>query len=317
LYLALSSDISQESLNHVAVWCIGEYGDYLVNQQIEETSERVTGQDIINLLTKVLNGMATGICTKQLVLTALFKLSDRLGPQSEEAIKEIITSYKNDINMEIQQRACEYSALWATEHSKRKVILERIPALAVLNKDEAHSLPSFQHSEIEAPISQKAPEAQTGGILDLFGPTSAQANSNVVGSGGILDLFGPVATPNNNMAFNSPLGFGNPLGNPMSNPLGNPMSNPLGNPMANPLGNPMSNPLGGPMGNPLGNPMGNPLGSPLGSPLGFPLGPNLAFGNPNPLGSPMGMMGQPLGMPLSSPVNNNGPLGDWFTGSTS
>lgn len=60
-----------------------------------------------------------GISTKQLLLTALFKLSDRLGADSEDAIREIIDSFRNDINMELQQRACEYSSLLATDAQKR------------------------------------------------------------------------------------------------------------------------------------------------------------------------------------------------------
>jgi hypothetical protein len=60
-----------------------------------------------------------GVTTKQLLLTALFKLSDRLGPECEESIREIIDSFRNDINMELQQRACEYSTLLATDAAKR------------------------------------------------------------------------------------------------------------------------------------------------------------------------------------------------------
>jgi len=137
LYLALNEDQSQPVLNQVAAWCIGEYGDTLVSQLVAETGVTVDPSNILGLIHKVMKAPNASTLTQQYCLTALFKLSDRLGPTAEHHIRAIFEEYKVSINLELQRRACEYSEFWAANTQKRKLILEQIPPLMTLASSQS------------------------------------------------------------------------------------------------------------------------------------------------------------------------------------
>lgn len=320
LYLALNADMSQESLNQVAVWTIGEYGDLLVNQRVDETSENVTGKDIVNVLSKLRNGINTGISTKQLLLTALFKLSDRLGADSEDAIREIIDSFRNDINMELQQRACEYSSLLATDAQKRHIIVERLPPLPALavaaNENGQGTGLDLADDQLDQPETKPAQPQNNGGIVDLLGglpssnkpaTTTATNNSN----GGLGSLFGSMPSGG---ATNAPVDNNNVLGSFFGQPSsggGNVLG---GGGVMDLFGQTPINtgaPLGGNLGMPLmGGPMlmgGPALGNPMASPMGGnPMVPMNLMGSP--MMAPMNMMGAPMNMMGAVPMTTASPL---------
>lgn len=79
LYSALAEDISQQPLVQVAAWCIGEYGDLLLEGNCEETEPfQVEEEDVLALLEKVLQSHMSLPATRGYAITALMKLSTRL-----------------------------------------------------------------------------------------------------------------------------------------------------------------------------------------------------------------------------------------------
>lgn len=79
LYSALAEDISQQPLVQVAAWCIGEYGDLLLEGSCEETEPlQVEEEEVLALLEKVLQSHMSLPATRGYALTALMKLSTRL-----------------------------------------------------------------------------------------------------------------------------------------------------------------------------------------------------------------------------------------------
>lgn len=74
LFVLNSGKKKQQPLVQTAVWTIGEYGDLLI------TSGKlpVSPADIIDLLDRIVKHPATSLQTKQYILTAVVKLSDRL-----------------------------------------------------------------------------------------------------------------------------------------------------------------------------------------------------------------------------------------------
>uniref|UniRef100_A0A452UIK2 AP-1 complex subunit gamma n=1 Tax=Ursus maritimus TaxID=29073 RepID=A0A452UIK2_URSMA len=79
LYSALAEDISQQPLVQVAAWCIGEYGDLLLEGSCEETEPlQVKEEEVLALLEKVLQSHMSLPATRGYALTALMKLSTRL-----------------------------------------------------------------------------------------------------------------------------------------------------------------------------------------------------------------------------------------------
>ncbi|XP_022277527.1 AP-1 complex subunit gamma-like 2 isoform X3 [Canis lupus baileyi] len=89
LYSALAEDISQQPLVQVAAWCIGEYGDLLLEGSCEETEPlQVEEEDVLDLLEKVLQSHMSLPATRGYALTALMKLSTRLRGDNKAAILE-------------------------------------------------------------------------------------------------------------------------------------------------------------------------------------------------------------------------------------
>ncbi|WVW83795.1 hypothetical protein I302_105816 [Kwoniella bestiolae CBS 10118] len=136
LYAALSNDLSQESLTLAAVWIIGEFGDVLLQGGTIDDGEevkQVTDTDLIDLLNLVLSSPYTNTLIRQFVLTALSKLSVRFKelstPQqssNQDRIAEILAGFSSNLELEIQQRAVEFSNLFGLSDVKLGV-LERMP----------------------------------------------------------------------------------------------------------------------------------------------------------------------------------------------
>ncbi|MBA0878160.1 hypothetical protein Goshw_005602, partial [Gossypium schwendimanii] len=80
LYRAFQTSTEQETLVRVAVWCIGEYGDMLVNNvgmlDIEEPIT-VTESDAVDALEVSIKRLNSDLTTKAMALIALLKLSSR------------------------------------------------------------------------------------------------------------------------------------------------------------------------------------------------------------------------------------------------
>lgn len=129
MFLSISNDYQQQRLVQVASWTIGEFGDLLVSSTTTTTQEiSVSEKDVLDLLEKIIKSPTTTAITKEYILTALMKLSSRFNTNSIERIKSIISYYKNNIDVEIQARACEYSSIFKWE-SIRQSLLERIPVV--------------------------------------------------------------------------------------------------------------------------------------------------------------------------------------------
>uniref|UniRef100_A0AAQ4P2H1 AP-1 complex subunit gamma n=1 Tax=Gasterosteus aculeatus aculeatus TaxID=481459 RepID=A0AAQ4P2H1_GASAC len=112
LYRALLLDISQQSLVQVACWCIGEYGDLLLKGDCQETEPvQVTEDDALDALETVLQSHMSSPATRGFALTATMKLSTRI-TDNVDRIRSIVSIYGSCIDVELQQRAVEYNALF-------------------------------------------------------------------------------------------------------------------------------------------------------------------------------------------------------------
>uniref|UniRef100_A0A673IMA5 AP-1 complex subunit gamma-1-like n=1 Tax=Sinocyclocheilus rhinocerous TaxID=307959 RepID=A0A673IMA5_9TELE len=112
LYRALVKDIAQQSLVQVACWCIGEYGDLLLKGECEEIEPmQVTEDDVLDALETVLQSHMSSPATRGFALTATMKLSTRI-TDNVDRIRSIVSIYGSCIDLELQQRAVEYNALF-------------------------------------------------------------------------------------------------------------------------------------------------------------------------------------------------------------
>lgn len=148
LYVALQSDISQESLTLAATWVLGEYSDILLeggvvdeeqpkqvgvtihptNSCIDIWSFQATDKDIVDLLISVMDSPYSNYLTRQFVVAAVTKISSRstTSPAQQAHIAEILAKYTTSPELELQQRAVEFASLFALG-DVRVGVLERMP----------------------------------------------------------------------------------------------------------------------------------------------------------------------------------------------
>lgn len=201
LFAALLSDQTSQALCQVAVWVIGEYGNLLVNQPYSQSDEAgentqsipVTNVMIVDALELVLKTQETTIATKEYVLNALAKLTDRLDGSIQGRLQATLTAYSTHFEVELQQRSVEYlNILKVPQH--KAAILAHVPAL------EKKFSQNTDIDAVQAPSISQPEQKPSGGLLDLDDIFAAPGG----GSGGakpaaasldpLADLLGP-STP--------------------------------------------------------------------------------------------------------------------------
>ncbi|TNN87529.1 AP-1 complex subunit gamma-1 [Liparis tanakae] len=205
LYKALLDDISQQPLVQVASWCTGEYGDLLVSGQCEEEEPiQVTEDEVLDVLEGLLvSNMSTPV-TRGYSLTAIMKLSTRFS--SVNRIKKVVSIYGSSIDVELQQRAVEYNALFKKYDHMRPALLERMPIMektaangpTEIVQTNGETEPSLVESKHPPPLTQ--PANQANDLLDLLGGNdvvpviqTAVPTKPASAGGELLDLLGDLS----------------------------------------------------------------------------------------------------------------------------
>ncbi|XP_016316461.1 AP-1 complex subunit gamma-1-like [Sinocyclocheilus anshuiensis] len=200
LYRALVKDIAQQSLVQVACWCIGEYGDLLLKGECEEIEPlQVTEDDVLDALETVLQSHMSSPATRGFALTATMKLSTRI-IDNVDRIRSIVSIYGSCIDLELQQRAVEYNALFKKYDHMRAAVLERMP---VMDKNSPGHTNGDTPGEIKEPDTSKPKPAEAGllsepasqvcDLLDLLGGTDTPlqpSTPTTTSSADLLDLLG-------------------------------------------------------------------------------------------------------------------------------
>ncbi|XP_027970594.1 AP-1 complex subunit gamma-like 2 isoform X1 [Eumetopias jubatus] len=191
LYSALAEDISQQPLVQVAAWCIGEYGDLLLEGGCEETEPlQVEEEKVLALLEKVLQSHMSLPATRGYALTALMKLSTRLRgdnnlslpchilelkgrlPSHSHAtlwpsrIRQVVSIYGSCLDVELQQRAVEYNTLFRKYDHMRAAILEKMPLVERGGTQDEEAKESKEAQLSEAALVPTEPQASK--LLDLL-----------------------------------------------------------------------------------------------------------------------------------------------------
>nr|XP_055165214.1 AP-1 complex subunit gamma-like 2 isoform X1 [Nyctereutes procyonoides] len=176
LYSALAEDISQQPLVQVAAWCIGEYGDLLLEGSCEETEPlQVEEEDVLALLEKVLQSHMSLPATRGYALTALMKLSTRLRGDNNR-IRQVVSIYGSCLDMELQQRAVEYNMLFRKYDHMRAAILEKMPLVERGGTQDEEIKESKEAQLSEASLVPTEPQAsELLDLLDLLDGTSGAA----------------------------------------------------------------------------------------------------------------------------------------------
>ncbi|XVE75085.1 hypothetical protein DITRI_Ditri12bG0068400 [Diplodiscus trichospermus] len=202
LYRAFHSSTEQETLVRVAVWCIGEYGDMLVNNvgmlDIEDPIT-VTESDAVDAIDVALKHHTSDLTTKVMALIALLKLSSRF-PSCSERIKGIIVQNKGSLVLELQQRSIEFNCILQKHQNIRSALVERMPVLdeATFSGRRAGSLPTAVSTSTRAPRNLPNGIAKPAAvpIADLLDLSSDDAPAPSSSGGDFLqDLLGVDLSP--------------------------------------------------------------------------------------------------------------------------
>ncbi|EMP33336.1 AP-1 complex subunit gamma-1 [Chelonia mydas] len=203
LYKAILGDYSQQPLVQVASWCMGEYGDLLISGQCEEEEPvQVTEEEVLDILESVLISNMSASVTRGYALTAIMKLSTRF-TCTVNRIKKVVSIYGSSIDVELQQRAVEYNALFKKYDHMRSALLERMPVMEKVTTNGPTEIVQTNGEtepavlETKPPPSGLQPTSQANDLLDLLGgnditpviptaPTSKPASAG----GELLDLLG-------------------------------------------------------------------------------------------------------------------------------
>lgn len=183
LYAALKSDIKQEALTLAGVWVIGEYGDALLrggSYEEEELVKEVKESDIVDLYHTILNSTYANQVVTEFIITSAMKLTTRLSDPSQiERIRRLMQSRAADLSVEIQQRAVEYSNLFAYD-SIRKGVLERMPPPEIKEEQRVFGPAATPAKDKRKTLKTKtntkiAKTTESDMLLDLMGGTDVPA----------------------------------------------------------------------------------------------------------------------------------------------
>ncbi|KAK5838688.1 hypothetical protein F383_18314 [Gossypium arboreum] len=202
LYRAFLTSTEQETLVRVAVWCIGEYGDMLVNNvgmlDIEDPIT-VTECDAVDAVEVAIKRHTSDLTTKAMALIALLKLSSRF-PSYSERIKGIIVQNKGNVVLELQQRSIEFNRILQKHQKFRSALVERMPVLdeATFSGRRAGSLPTAISTSSGAPsnLPNGIAKPATAPIPDLLDLSSDDVPAPSSSGGDFLqDLLGVDLSP--------------------------------------------------------------------------------------------------------------------------
>lgn len=87
--------------------------------------------DVIDLLESILAGPFSNQVLREYIITALMKLTSRFSSaSSSDRVKQLMVGFSTSIEVEIQQRAVEFTNLFQYDEI-RPAVLERMPVMQI------------------------------------------------------------------------------------------------------------------------------------------------------------------------------------------
>ncbi|KAK8150164.1 clathrin associated protein complex large subunit [Beauveria asiatica] len=179
LYINLKKDITQESLTQTGAWCIGEYADALLKSgphEEEELVHEVKESEIIDLFTLILNSSYANQVSTEYIVTALMKLTTRFTDASSvERVRRILQNHQTSLDVEVQQRAVEYSNLFGFDQIRRGV-LEKMPPPQIKEESRVLGPAPTKKSKAAANRRSKVVKPTEQDLLDIMDTPATTMN---------------------------------------------------------------------------------------------------------------------------------------------
>lgn len=180
LYTNLKKDITQESLAQAGAWCIGEYADSLLRggqYEEEELVKEVQEKEIVDLFILILNSSYASQVSTEYIITALMKLTTRFNDASQvERVRRLLQQNQTSLDVEVQQRAVEYSNLFGFDQIRRGV-LEKMPPPQI--KEESRVLgPATTKKSKATNRKSKIVKPSEADLLDIMDGPAVETTNN-------------------------------------------------------------------------------------------------------------------------------------------
>lgn len=187
-------------LNLINVWCLGEYGELVLNGKLDKPEEPsgngtggvITDAVVLEYFTKLVK-VTTSQLINSYVLTALLKLSKLFqnNPQSLAQIEVLIRTFSDSINVNLQMKAVEYLEILSIKDQNIKYgLLERIPPLHIKEIGKvslSQNLEAASSKALAGSDSTNVVSSTDNFLLDLMDDNSSaattDANSATVSAG--------------------------------------------------------------------------------------------------------------------------------------
>ncbi|KAL9132906.1 MAG: hypothetical protein Q9175_005918 [Cornicularia normoerica] len=178
LYAGLKDDITQEGLTLAGTWVIGEYGDSLLRggqYEEEELVKEVRESEVVELFETILSSAYSTQIVAEYIITSAMKLTSRLKEPSQiDRIRRLLSNRTSDLSIEIQQRAVEYSNLFAYDEIRRGV-LERMPPPEIREEQRVLGEATPKQKKAAAKARKPAKQTEQDMLLDLMGGSDLPA----------------------------------------------------------------------------------------------------------------------------------------------
>ncbi|GAO19661.1 hypothetical protein UVI_02047600 [Ustilaginoidea virens] len=194
LYANLKRDITQESLTQAGAWCIGEYADALLQggqYEEEELVQEVKEHEVVDLFATILNSSYVTQISTEYIVTALMKVTTRFSDVSQiERIRRILQGNQTSLDVEVQQRAVEYSNLFSFD-AIRLGVLEKMPPPQIKESSRVLGPAPSRRSKV-ANRKSKVIKPTEQDLLDLMdAPAAPSSNVSATTNSDLLaDILG-------------------------------------------------------------------------------------------------------------------------------
>jgi len=204
LYSNLRKDITQESLTLAGAWCIGEYGEALLQggqYEEEELVVVVKENEVVDLFSKILNSSYASQIATEYIITSLMKLTTRFSdPAQIDRVRRILQSHSASLDVEVQQRAVEYGNLFG-HNEIRKGVLEKMPPPQIKEESRVFGEATKKSTKASSRKTKTVkPAAEEDLLFDLMGdggappdlgaPSGSQNNADL-----LADILGESSGP--------------------------------------------------------------------------------------------------------------------------
>lgn len=224
LYINLKKDITQESLTQAGAWCIGEFADALLKggqYEEEELVQEVKEHEIIDLFALILNSNYANQVSTEYIVTALMKLTTRFTDASQiERVRRILQNHQTSLDVEVQQRAVEYSNMFGFDQIRRGV-LEKMPPPQIKEESRVLGPAPTKKSKAAANRRSKIVKPSEQDLLDIMDtpattmapPNGGQSSNSdlladILGGGMTSDAASPPPPQSNNSSIMDLFGSG-------------------------------------------------------------------------------------------------------------